>query len=537
MKRSSSLPQHKSYANGLNYKLPKITKNPWVTNSSTASDYKYMRGEKYLPQNYMIMNRDKLKTIENNYFEMRYLLNDKINRLEKNQRKFNDILQYSLEQNRLQNDINSFNYDKHIQNYKDKNKLEKEYLINVINQMPQMIESKIDKIFMDEYESSQNQKQFLENLKERMISELKNQRRYDYIKYKQQLNELMKLKENEEKEKIQLMNEIQNQKLKFKIKAIKYQNQMYRYNNPYPAGLPFYPIIQPPNQPQSIGSSIDEFMKLFLFKEMMGSYQKYNDYQNYLYDFLPNIYSGLGDSKSFREYQEFKNRRNKRKLYRSQESNDPYSKRYKYEENGGYSSNANNVPFINTGKSYSKIKASNNNNKMRFMTSHNSVNNEDIKKSKKKEKEKKLHEISESKKSKKKLVLKETESKESKTSKKQKSSGSGGSENTNEDNSDNDSNTEDKNDTANGQEKKDDNEKKEEKKESESKEEEKKRENESDDDKNDNNHKNDDDDNNDEDDDDDNNNDEKKEEEGQQPQSNQPQSNQPQTIQQNQQPQ
>ena len=52
---------------------------------------------------------------------------------------------------------------------------------------------------MDEYESSQNQKQFLENLKERMISELKNQRRYDYIKYKQQLNELMKLKENEEK--------------------------------------------------------------------------------------------------------------------------------------------------------------------------------------------------------------------------------------------------------------------------------------------------------------------------------------------------
>ena len=152
MKRSSSLPQHKSYANGLNYKLPKITKNPWLTHSSTASDYKYMRGEKYLPQNYMIMNRDKLKTIENNYFEMRYLLNDKINRLEKNQRKFNDILQYSLEQNRLQNDINSFNYDKHIQNYKDKNKLEKEYLINVINQMPQMNESKIDKISMYKYE-------------------------------------------------------------------------------------------------------------------------------------------------------------------------------------------------------------------------------------------------------------------------------------------------------------------------------------------------------------------------------------------------
>ena len=523
MKRSSSLPEYRSNTNGLNNKLPKITKNPWLTNSSTASDYKYMRGEKYLPKNYMIMNRDKLKAIENNYLEMRYLLNDKINRLEKNQRKFNEILQYSLAQNSLQNDINSFNYDKHIQNYKDKNKLEKEYLINVINQMPQMIESKINKIFEDEYESSQNQKQFLENLKERMISELKNQRRYDYIKYKQQLNELMKLKENEEKEKIQLLNEIQNQKLKNKIKAIKYQNQMYRYNNPYPAGFPYFPIIQPSNQPQSIGSSIDEFMKLFLFKEMMGSYQKYNDYQNYVYDFLPNIYSSLGDSKTFREFQEFKNRRNKRKLYRSQDSNDPYSKRYMFEENGGYPSNANNVPFINTGKSYSKMKASNKNNKMRFMTSHNSVNNEDNKKEKKKEK--KLSEKSGSKKSTPKLVLKESKSKskETRTTKENKSSGTGGSENSNEDNnSDNDSNTEEKKDTANGQEKKPDNEKTEEKKESESKEEDKKDGNQSADDDGD-------------DDDDDSNNDEKKEE-GQQPQIIQ-QNQQAQTIQQNQQPQ
>ena len=523
MKRSSSLPEYRSNTNGLNNKLPKITKNPWLTNSSTASDYKYMRGEKYLPKNYMIMNRDKLKAIENNYLEMRYLLNDKINRLEKNQRKFNEILQYSLAQNSLQNDINSFNYDKHIQNYKDKNKLEKEYLINVINQMPQMIESKINKIFEDEYESNQNQKQFLENLKERMISELKNQRRYDYIKYKQQLNELMKLKENEEKEKIQLLNEIQNQKLKNKIKAIKYQNQMYRYNNPYPAGFPYFPIIQPSNQPQSIGSSIDEFMKLFLFKEMMGSYQKYNDYQNYVYDFLPNIYSSIGDSKTFREFQEFKNRRNKRKLYRSQDSNDPYSKRYMFEENGGYPSNANNVPFINTGKSYSKMKASNKNNKMRFMTSHNSVNNEDNKKEKKKEK--KLSEKSGSKKSTPKLVLKESKSKskETKTITENKSSGTGGSETNNEDNnSDNDSNTEEKKETANGQEKKPDNEKTEEKKESESKEEDKKDGNQSADDDGD-------------DDDDDSNNDEKKEE-GQQPQIIQ-QNQQAQAIQQNQQPQ
>ena len=505
MKRSSSLPEHKRYSNGLNNKLPKITRNPWLTNSSTASDYKYMRGEKFLPQNYMIMNRDKLKAIENNYYDMRYLLNNKINRLEKNQRKFNEILQYSLEQNRLQNDINSFNYNKHIQNYKDKNRLEKEYLINVINQMPEIIENKIDKIFMDEYESSQNQKQFLENLKERMISELKNQRRYDYMKYKHQLNELLKLKDNEEKEKIQLLHEIQNEKLKYEIKAIKYQNQMNRYNNPYPP--PIYPIIQqPPSVPASIGSSIDEFMKLFLFKEMMGSYQRYNDYQNYLYNFFPNIYGSLGDTIGFREYQKFKNIHNKLNSKRSHNSNEPYNYRYLNKENSGYTYNNNSVPFINTGKSYSKIKGSNKNNKMRFMTSHDSVNNESEKKIGKKEKEKKSSKKSKSRKSNTKSKAtksnvtksKETKSSVTKSNQDDKSSGSEGSEKSKDDNSDKDSNTEENNDNnenTNGQEKKEDNNNTEE-----NKEEEKKEETGSDND-----------------DDSDNNNEEEKKEEGQEP--------------------
>ena len=65
MIRSSSLPEYKYHSNGLNVNLPKITKNPWITNSSTASDYKYKRGDKYLPKNYAIMNKDKLNAIEN----------------------------------------------------------------------------------------------------------------------------------------------------------------------------------------------------------------------------------------------------------------------------------------------------------------------------------------------------------------------------------------------------------------------------------------------------------------------------------------
>ena len=41
-----------------------------------------------------------------------------------------------------------------------------------------------------------------------MALELENQRRYDYLKYRQKLNEIMELKDNEEKEKFLLLNQI-----------------------------------------------------------------------------------------------------------------------------------------------------------------------------------------------------------------------------------------------------------------------------------------------------------------------------------------
>ena len=379
MKRSSSLPGYKDNLNGLNVRLPKITRNSWITNSSNASDYKYKRGEKYLPKNYMIMNRDKLDAIENNYYEMRYLLNDKINRIERNQRKFNEILQYSLEQNRLQNDINSFNYDKHLQNYKDKNSEEKDYLINILNQMPQMIEKKINRIFLNEYESSRNQKQFMENLREKMIIEMKNQRMYDYIKYKKQINELIQMKEYEEKEKLRLLNKIQEQKIKHKLKDYKYQNQFY--NNPY-ALLPFYLFNQyynnnnNNNRSNFFNASMDELMKVMLFKEMMGSYKFNENYQNYMNELLfPNKNNFLFD--------EFLRYRNKKKKYKP---NNSTISTYKSDYNKYNSKYGNNVPFINSGKSYSKNYTKTKNGDKRFMTSHETSKKDKSEKTNKTEK-------------------------------------------------------------------------------------------------------------------------------------------------------
>ena len=384
MKRSSSVPDYRKYSNGSETSLPRITKNPWLTNSSTASDYKYKRGEKFLPQNYTIMNKDKLNAIENNYYEMRYFLNDKINRLEKNQEKFNHILQYSLEQNRLQNDINAFNYDKYIdhvervkrekdiQYYKDKNYVEKEYLINFLNEMPKIIDNKINRVLNDEYELKKQQ-QYMDNLKEKMMMEMKAQRMHDYMKYKRQINELKKLRSLEEQEKIRLQNEIEQQRFKYELKSLKYKNQFTPFGpfGPYPF-LPFNPINNY-NNPYSIGSPIDEFMKIFLFKDMVGRYQMYNKYFNRkLHDMYPYTHTNRYNSSNSDILDDYLNYRD---LIKNKNTYSSYNSYYKkYGNHNKYYEDSHDVPFLNSGRAYPKKNTINKISKKRFMTSHNETN-------------------------------------------------------------------------------------------------------------------------------------------------------------------
>ena len=317
MSRSSSVPKPKNYSNDMDI-LPRITKNSWLTNGSGNSEYNnYPKENRIISNKYVLrsddidnaMNnidnnlnkklndknpllQDQLNSIENNYYEMKYMLNNKINRLKQNQRTVNDFLKYSLEQDRLQNDINAIKFNKYIKNYRDKNLSEKEYLLNILNKVPGMIENKMNKIYLDEIEENRNQKQFLDNLKNKISMEFQNQRRNDYIKYKRQLNEIIKLKNYEEKEKILLYHKIHKQKILNRMQAIKYKNQLYRYQayNSYP----FYQIMQSlSNQKKSsFGISMDELMKIYLFKEMIGN-NRMSDFQkmmmnNYLYNSFMN---------------------------------------------------------------------------------------------------------------------------------------------------------------------------------------------------------------------------------------------------------
>ena len=286
------MPKYRMRSRVMN-KLPKIENNPWLTNSSDNSESNFYLAEKRnLPEKYAMDNRnlsnvvnnidnnyyrkinknnpfiyDQLNAMERNYNQMKIMLNDKINRLEHNQRKVKDFLKYSLEQDRLQNDINNYKFNTYLKNYHEKNLNEKDYLLNMLNEVPNLIEKKLGKLYRNEMEENRNQKYFLENLKQRMTLELQRQRRYDYLRYKRQLNEMIELKNNEEKEKMRLFYQIQRQKMMFRMQAINFQNQLYRYQafNVFP----LYQLMQNQNKSNSLG--MDELIKVLLFKQLLGN--------------------------------------------------------------------------------------------------------------------------------------------------------------------------------------------------------------------------------------------------------------------------
>ena len=301
MFRSSSMPKFKLYSRGSN-KLPKIEKNRWLTNSSDNSEsYDYLNDKRNLPEKYSMNNRDisnavsnidnnyyrkinknnpfiydQLNAMERNYNQMKLMLNDKINRLEHNQRKVKDFLKYSLEQDRLQNDINTYKFNNYLKNYHEKNLNEKDYLLNMLNEVPNLIEKKLGKLYHNEMEENRNQKYFLENLKQRMSLELQRQRRYDYLRYKRQLNEMIELKNNEEKEKMRLYHQIQRQKMMYRMQAINFQNQFYQYQALNI--LPLYQFMQNQNNKNS-SLGLDELIKVLLFKHLLGN-NKFNEDTN-----------------------------------------------------------------------------------------------------------------------------------------------------------------------------------------------------------------------------------------------------------------
>ena len=460
MSKSSSAPKYKSYSidsNISNYKsksrFPRIPVNPLINSSNFSENKKdIMRdfNEKYPLYNNDVSNvitninnnlnrnlranneiaQDQINTIRNSYDEIRLLLDEKANRLEKNNKKIIDYMKYSLDQDELKNKMNDNRYKNYIKNMMDNNSSNRENLLRILSQVPPMIQNKINQIYKDELEENRNQHEFLNHLKEEVISILKNQRKADIIRHRKQINELKKLKENEEKEKIQLINELQQrkhnflihknnlkiykhkkQKLKYKSDSVvqnQYQNQyQYQppiYNNQMSQIVPMLPpyYYQNPNlfyqgmNNNSVNSgdkglSIDELIKIFLLKEMMNNQQRLSER---IYDNLLNIrtykYPKISHSHSTDNYYHSLNLYNQDKYKHLQKTNrtnranrtnnslknnDNNINKLNDERNIKITNNIKNenksqenlIPFVNVGSSFVKNNENKNNNK-RFTT-------------------------------------------------------------------------------------------------------------------------------------------------------------------------
>ena len=96
-------------------------------------------------------------------------MDNKMDKFEQNQQKVFDYLKYSVEQDKLKNemiDINNINY-------RQKNNADREYLLNMLREVPSMIHNRMSQIYQEEMEKNRKQNQFLNNLINQVISELK----------------------------------------------------------------------------------------------------------------------------------------------------------------------------------------------------------------------------------------------------------------------------------------------------------------------------------------------------------------------------
>ena len=104
-------------------------------------------------------------------------MDNKMDKFEQNQQKVFDYLKYSVEQDKLKNEMDINNI-----NYRQKNNADREYLLNMLKEVPFMVHNRMNQIYQEEMEENRKQNQFLNNLINQVISELKDQRRQDNIK-------------------------------------------------------------------------------------------------------------------------------------------------------------------------------------------------------------------------------------------------------------------------------------------------------------------------------------------------------------------
>ena len=357
MSRSSSVPRYKTYSidsnNSINQdEYNKLQKKHLKSNfSELKRDMK--NKEPLLYQNVSnaiksldnnltdklkkrnIIAQNKINSIQNNYYEIKHLLDNKINKLEKNQKKVLDFMKYSLEQDNLKLNSMFEKYNQNIKNHQEQSNQNREYLLKVVKEVPKMVQNKINQIYLGEIEENKRHNLFLNDLKNKIVSELKEQRRLDNLKYRQLISELNNAKDKEEKEKIKLIKKLNDLKYHNKIKPMNnniphnnnnLKNNQYPYNYNNNNIYPFYPNNNSfnniyPYYPNNIYNnslasfnlslSVDELIKIYLLKYIMDKAGLKPDFYNLnksaLGNNLPNINSNKLPSHSYEGKIDFQN--------------------------------------------------------------------------------------------------------------------------------------------------------------------------------------------------------------------------------------
>jgi hypothetical protein len=134
--------------------------------------------------------QERMISIKNNYNEIKDLLDNRINKIENNNKKVLDFMKYSIEQDDIKRNMINDKYKKYIKLSNKQNNEERENLLKMVKEIPLLIQNKVSQLYADEVEENNKQNRFFNELKMKIVSELKEQRRIDNMKYEQLIKEL-----------------------------------------------------------------------------------------------------------------------------------------------------------------------------------------------------------------------------------------------------------------------------------------------------------------------------------------------------------
>ena len=253
-----------------NYKnyYKKLQREIYIPLQNDYSNYKRRINlniqEKLKKDNNLI--KSNINEIEDNYNQIKILLNEKLQKIEKRQKMDFENLKNILKKiggkkmNRaIQNVFDGTNYD--LQKAGDE-----DLLNEVANNLPILIKEKIEK---EEKIKEEMDKQLKDDINKRIYIEFQKQRQTDELKHKEKL-EKMKLQQKKERiENMKSLNELKFQIMREENKSKNIINNNKKYNNNY--------YINKINNSNNFldNFSIDNIFKILIMRKMKKLYKKY----------------------------------------------------------------------------------------------------------------------------------------------------------------------------------------------------------------------------------------------------------------------